>query len=293
MNFIKSVFIANYMMAAMALAIYSGWMMSQGGDVVAWSGSMLTTLPIVLVISYLMMLQTVARTSAHFPLLSLLAAIGVGLAGWSWFQGGMGRVDNPDAVPFALAASGFVGLLIYSYWFSSFGGRTHSDRIKLGSPLPAFSLVNVKGESLASTDLVRGPAILIFYRGNWCPLCMAQVKELVGKYNDLSKFGVRVALISPQPHRYTQSLAKKFNVDFDFLTDKGNHAARVLGIDQNFGVPLGMQMFGYKSETVLPTVIITDGDGKVIWTHETDNYRIRPEPDTFLEVLRRHGIVVD
>ncbi len=292
MNFMKSIFIANYMMAAMALAIYSGWKMSQGGDVLAWSGPMLTALPIVLLISYLMMLQNVARTSAHFPLLSLLAAIGLGLAGWSWFQDGMGWAANPGVVPLILAAAGFVGLLIYSHWYSSFGGRTHSDRIQLGSPLPAFSLVTAKGEGVTSSDLAAGPAILIFYRGNWCPLCMAQIKELVGKYNDLSKSGVRVALISPQPHKYTQSLAKKFNVDFDFLTDNGNHAARALGFAQKFGLPLGMQMFGYKSETVLPTVIITDGDGNAIWTHETDNYRIRPEPDTYIEVLRRHGILV-
>ena len=49
-------------------------------------------------------------------------------------------------------------------------------------------------------------------------------------------------------------------------------------------------MLGYDSDTVMPTVIITGKDGKIVWTHETDNYRVRPEPDTFLEVLRRHGM---
>ncbi len=43
------------------------------------------------------------------------------------------------------------------------------------------------------------------------------------------------------------------------------------------------------SETVLPTVIITGTDGAVLWTHLTDNYRIRPEPSTFLEVLSANG----
>jgi beta-lactamase superfamily II metal-dependent hydrolase len=36
----------------------------------------------------------------------------------------------------------------------------------------------------------------------------------------------------------------------------------------------------------MPTVIITDKQGTVVWTHETDNYRVRPEPETFLEVIR-------
>jgi hypothetical protein len=52
-----------------------------------------------------------------------------------------------------------------------------------------------------------------------------------------------------------------------------------------------MQMIGYESETVLPTVIITDETGKIIWTHQTDNYRVRPEPDVFLDVLRGHGML--
>jgi peroxiredoxin len=120
---------------------------------------------------------------------------------------------------------------------------------------------------------------------------MAQIKELVNRYQEISALGVRVALISPQPHANTEALADKFGVKFHFLTDIGNTAARLLGIEQAHGLPMGMQMMGYDSETVLPTVIITDKKGRVIWTHETDNYRVRPEPDVFLDVLRRHGVI--
>lgn len=80
-------------------------------------------------------------------------------------------------------------------------------------------------------------------------------------------------------------------MDFDFLTDEGNKAARALGVAIDNGLPMGMQMLGYDSETVMPTVIITDNNGKIIWNFETDNYRIRPEPDVYLEVLHKHGVV--
>jgi len=36
---------------------------------------------------------------------------------------------------------------------------------------------------------------------------------------------------------------------------------------------------------ILPTVIITDAEGKIIFADLTDNYRVRPEPDTFLKVI--------
>ncbi len=284
MNFLKSMFISNYMMLVMGIAGYAGWMLYQGGNPVAWGGVMLTTSPILMVISWLMMFKNVARTSAHFPLLNILGAVGAGLAVWAW--AGQGA---PILAP-ALAISGWLGFLLYAYWFSSFGGRKPSAKLKVGAALPGFTVRDANGASVTSAQLTDKPAILIFFRGNWCPLCMAQVKELASLYKDISALGVRVALISPQPHSNTIALSKKFGVNFDFLTDQGNAAARALGIENPHGLPMGMQMMGYDSETVLPTVIITGQNGKVIWTHETDNYRIRPEPDIYLEVLRRHRI---
>ncbi|MGR8932246.1 MAG: peroxiredoxin family protein [Gammaproteobacteria bacterium] len=284
MNLLKSIFISNYMMLAMATTAYAGWMLSQDADPVAWGGVMLTVAPIMMVISWLMMFKNIARTSAHFPLINLLGAVGAGMAGFAFFTGSTGLLAP------LLAVAGWGGFVLYAYWFSSYGGRRSNRKIALGAVLPDFTLRDAYGAKLSSAQLTDKPSILIFYRGNWCPLCVAQIKELVGRYREISALGVRVALISPQPHGNTVALAKKFDVQFDFLTDDGNAAARSLGIDQAHGLPMGMQMLGYASETVLPTVIITDQSGKVVWTHETDNYRIRPEPEVYLDVLRTHRI---
>ena len=75
------------------------------------------------------------------------------------------------------------------------------------------------------------------------------------------------------------------NVNFRFVTDKDNRMAQKLNIDHKYGTPLGMQIFGYKTETVMPTVIIADGSGKIMFVDQTDNYRVRPEPSTFLAIL--------
>ena len=78
MNFLKSAFIMMYMMLLMGIAGYAGWMLPQAGQPLAWFGVLLTTAPFLLVLSWIMMLRNVARTSAHFP--SLIAA---GAAGGS------------------------------------------------------------------------------------------------------------------------------------------------------------------------------------------------------------------
>ena len=50
-----------------------------------------------------------------------------------------------------------------------------------------------------------------------------------------------------------------------------------------------MELLGYDPDTVLPTVIITDASGKIIFVDLTDNYRVRPEPETFIQVLKEYN----
>lgn len=271
------------MMLSIVIAGLGSWEIVQGESVTGWVGVILTSAPFIILISWLMATKTVARTSAHFPVVNIAGAIGVMLAGFSWLQR-----DVDFSAPI-LALFGWIGFLLYVYWYSKLD-RIPSSKLKVGNELPSFALKDIDGNLAHFPTLLRKPSILMFYRGNWCPLCMAQIKELADQYRELEALGVRIVLVSAQPHSNTVELAKKFGVKFDFMTDEGNVAARTLGIESRHGIPIGMQILGYDSETVLPTVIITDQTGKVIWTHETDNYRVRPEPEVFLEVLRTSGL---
>ncbi len=276
----KSIFVSMYMMVAMAITVFATISIISSGDYISWGGVILTTAPFILVISWVMLFKSTARTSARFPLLIVLAVAGVIAAAWGYAEGG-----SPLAL--LLALGGLAGFLVYAYWYSSLSERA-SRQLQPGQSLPEFNLRDIAGDPVSSSSLTDRPVIWMFYRGNWCPLCMAQIKELAGQYRQLQDMGVRVALVSPQPHKFTVGLARKFDVAFDFLTDEQNKAARILGIAHPDGLPMGMQVLGYDSETVLPTVIITDTGGRILWAHETDNYRIRPEPELFLAVLRDH-----
>ncbi len=281
MNFLKSLYVMAFITMALALCVFAAGQLINGGDVLAWSGVLLANAPFIVRLSWIMAMRDAPRTSARFPVFIGLGAFGVFISLCAVPLGA-------DFLPFALALAGFVGFLLYSFWYSSFPGRS-SDKVKPGEILAAFTVRNVAGEEVQSNDFRGRPHILMFFRGNWCPLCVAQIKELAGAYQQLAACGARVALIAPQPHGHTKALAKKFDVDFGFYTDEGNRAARALGIANKWGIPFGMQILGYSSETVLPTVIITDPEGKILWADETDNYRVRPEPETFLAVLQDHG----
>jgi peroxiredoxin len=174
--------------------------------------------------------------------------------------------------------------ITYIKWYSVFNKRNKTI-IKVGVKLPVFQLENLEKESVLSENFLGYYTIYIFYRGNWCPLCMAQIKEVIAEYKELEKRNVSMVLISPQPHSFTKSLADKHKVPFHFLTDVNGTAAKTLGIYQNTGIPAGFQVLGYDSDTVLPTVIITNPDGTIIFADLTDNYRVRPEPKVFLNII--------
>lgn len=194
---------------------------------------------------------------------------------------------NTNGEPDAMLLAGFslVLWLIYIFWYSVFLNRD-SKMLEIGKSLPSLKFIDQHGESIDTNSLRGKKLVYLFYRGNWCPLCMAQVNEISKQYREINELGAEVLLISPQPHHFTVKLAKKMNVPFRFLTDTNGKVAKQLGLYVKGGTPFGMEILGFKSDTVLPTVIITDESGKILYADQTDNYRVRPEPDTFLKVLK-------
>ena len=254
-----------------------------GTEATAWLGAAIASLPLPVIAAYLMFGRT-GRTSENLPLMLLMGAAGIMVAVWEQFIEG-----TSGWAPTAVAGVSGLLLLLYVFWYSRFG-RFDSAQLMVGGKLPEFKLRDDTGAEFESGSLLGGPAVLLFYRGNWCPLCMAQVHELVDRYQDMEALGITVCLISPQPEELTRKLAQQYDVPFRFLVDEGNAVAESLNIAVKNGVPVGIPG-GYDPDTVLPTLIVTNEKGTILFSDQTDNYRVRPEPDVFLAILRRAGVL--
>ena len=275
MNLLKSIFIILYMMLILiALTFYAFHRLGMDGYSPAWLGVAITTVLPLMVLMPMMLFKNRARTNAHLPVILFFVIDGAILT--------LFTADTPEPALYALIS--LAGFLLYNFWYSKLD-RAANPQLAVGQNLPDFSLEDLAGEPVTAQNQLGHKTLWLFYRGNWCPLCMAQIKEIAAEYRDLADRGVEILLISPQPPGHTRGLAQKFNVPFKFLVDPDNQAARQLHLDAQHGVPMGMQMLGYDSETVLPTVIITNEEGRIIFIDETDNYRVRPEPATFLRTL--------
>jgi peroxiredoxin len=281
MKSLKSLFISTFISLAVFTTGMALWQLFTGGGW-PWAVLLLTCVPSVGFFSYLFVLKP-ARTSENLPtvfwptLLGTLAVISLALAG------------HACVVMVSLAILNLLSVHAYIRWYSRYG--TREANVALGESLPAVTFTNLEGKSVSVADYAGQPLVMLFFRGNWCPLCMAQIREVAAQYQSLQDQGVRVALISPQSHSQSADLAKQFQVDFEYLRDDDNQAARALGIVDAGGTPAGLEALGYDSDTVMPTVFIVDAEGRLVYQHLTDNYRIRPEPDLFIQVLREKGLI--
>jgi len=249
----------------------------------AWIGAVIASLPLPILMGRLM-LSRVERTSENLPSFLLLAGAGFIIAIWQQFV-----EFSSGWQPTAVAGVAALILVLYVFWYSRFD-RIASGQLSVGSKLPGFELADSEGEQFDSASLGGSPAVLLFYRGNWCPLCMAQITEIAERYKDLEALGINVVLISPQPDAASRHLASLHDVPFRFLVDKGNQLAESLDIGVKHGVPVGMPG-DYAADTVMPTLVVTNANGTIIFSDQTDNYRVRPEPDVYLAILRRSGVV--
>jgi len=224
-----------------------------------------------------MLLQNTPRTSRY--LTPVIVSMVTGVITFIYLRFQDAQSIPVDSFYYQL---GFVNILLfalYVFWYSSLNIRQEK-QLKVGEKLPSFTIFH-GDKKFNSLDFKNKGRVFLFYRGNWCPFCVAQIKELVEHYQAAINSGIEFIMISPQSDKKSQALAKKFNVPFIFATDRDNQAAKQLGIFHEFGLPMGMQVLGYQSDTPLPTVIRIDQSGTITFIDQTDNYRIRPDPKNY------------
>ena len=78
--------------------------------------------------------------------------------------------------------------------------------------------------------LAKGPLLISFYRGGWCPYCNMALKALQDSLSAIKAKGVTLVAISPELPDQSLTLQEKSGLQFPVLSDVGNNLARKLGI---------------------------------------------------------------
>ena len=271
MNLLKSLYISTFIIWLCLVSVYAVIQLARGTEpLLSWAGLALSAFaPLAFFLKAFLFKSP--RTPRHPLEYSILSGLGLvmTLAISSRYGQAAGAIH-------VWAGITLLAWLIYLRWYSVFGSRD-TQLLKVGSKLPEFPLESLDGEKVSSIDFMSRPHLLLFYRGNWCPFCTAQIEELAASYQRLEEIGLTIVLISPQPIEKNQQMAARFQIPMLFLRDPDGKAAKQLGIGHEWGTPMGLQLLGYESDSVLPTLLVTDTKGNITFSDQTDNYRVRPE----------------
>jgi peroxiredoxin len=174
--------------------------------------------------------------------------------------------------------------------------------LQAGDRAPPVVLTNATGTVVdVSSLLSRGPVIVTFYRGGWCPYCNLELRAFQQILPQIKAAGASLVAISPEKPDDTLSTAEKNALDFEVLRDVGQKVGRAFGLVYTFSDELkwAYQEFGLDipakndaDEWALPisaTYVIRQ-DGTIVYAYTDADYRDRAEPAEVLAALKEAAV---
>lgn len=178
-------------------------------------------------------------------------------------------------------------------------GRT---ALQVGDKAPAIVLPNAQGGTFdVATLLAKGPVIVTFYRGGWCPFCNLELKAYQAVLPRIAAAGASLVAISPEKPDDTVETTSKNAVTFPILSDIGNKVGRAFGVVYTFTDSVRTVYDGFKLDIPakngtpddwslpLSATYVIGQDGVILFADTRVDYRERCDPETVLAVLERRA----
>lgn len=170
--------------------------------------------------------------------------------------------------------------------------------LQVGQLAPDFTLPDAEGRPLRLSDqLARGPVILVFYRGAWCPFCNLHLHVLQQSLPLFKEYDARLIAVTPQRPDKSQAQIKKEHYPFAILSDLDDRVMRAYRLyyelsDELVGVykkhGLDVEAYNGPGRTVLPIpgTFVIDTSGVIRAAHAQTDYKQRMEPEAIIRALR-------
>ena len=173
-----------------------------------------------------------------------------------------------------------------------------SDVAQAGTRLPDGKLLDVAGQPTSLAETLGGkPAVIVFYRGGWCPYCNIALRTYQAQLVPvLTARGISLIAVSPQTPDGSLSTKEAKELTFTVLSDPGNQIAGQLGIltapsdgaraaQLQLGLDLAQVNADRTTALPMPTVVIADADGVIRWIDVHLDYTTMTEPGQVLQAV--------
>jgi peroxiredoxin len=170
--------------------------------------------------------------------------------------------------------------------------------ILLGSPMPNVALKTTNGKAVQLKSVVNGkPAVLVFYRGGWCPYCNLQLSDLRLIKKDLDAMGYQLIAISPDSPTELSKTLGKTKLEYTLLSDSKADALKAFGIGfvvdaatrekyKGYGIDLNKASGEKHSALPVPSVFVVDTQGVLQFSYVHPDYSVRMPGNVILSAAK-------
>mgnify|MGYP005991044181 CR=1 FL=1 len=167
---------------------------------------------------------------------------------------------------------------------------------KVGDKAPNFKLKNALGKEITLADyLKKGPVVLTWYRGGWCPYCNLTLQRLQEELPNFNAAGANLLALTPEVPDKSMSTKEKHDLQFEVLSDVQNKIGKEYGIiykltdavAESYQKSFGLHEFNGDESNELPlaATYVIDTNGIIRYAFLDAEYRNRAEPSEIIKVL--------
>jgi peroxiredoxin len=170
----------------------------------------------------------------------------------------------------------------------------------VGDTVPNAALLTATGtDTSLAAELDGSPAVVVFYRGAWCPYCNLTLRTYQQDLlPGLTARGVRLIAISPQTPEGSEQAIANGELAFPVLSDPANALAAQLGIvtepdgpareaHTQLGFDVADSNADHTAQIPFPSVFVVDGDRVIRFADVHVDYTTRTEVAEVLDAVDR------
>jgi peroxiredoxin len=168
--------------------------------------------------------------------------------------------------------------------------------LQVNEKAPAFTAKDQAGKTISlESQLKKGPVVLVFYRGQWCPYCSRQLKKLEDSLSLITAKGATVIAVTPEKPENINKTISKSKASYPILFDEGLKIMKSYDVSYQVSEKTIEKYKGYGIDFVeangttngtnlpVPAMYIISKEGIIVFRHFDPDYTKRP---AVLEILK-------